>query len=257
MTTPMHTRCPQCQTIFHVTPAQLEARAGLVRCGICTGAFQADQNLIETLPNNHSTARASATDEIARTDPIERTVTGQPDSPADDLPLMNEFPLTPKRRRTPTAVWLLGSVLLLVLLAAQVAYFYAPQLARDARLKPWLALYCERAGCDLKPPRGTLSIELVETAVAPHPRYENALRLSAVLVNRAEQVQPYPVMEVSLTDSEGQALARRSFAPAQYLESPALHGALAPNVAVRARLDVTNADGRAVGYEIRLVAAME
>ncbi|MBI3574103.1 MAG: DUF3426 domain-containing protein [Gammaproteobacteria bacterium] len=289
MTAPLHTRCPQCQTIFHVTPAQLEARAGLVRCGICAGAFQADRNLIETLPNNRNPARASATDEIARTDPIERAVTGQPDSPADDsmdgggttpgtaeveqrrerlpraasgtaaddLPLMNEFPLASKHRRTPTAMWLLGGVLLLVLLAAQVAYFYAPQLARDARLKPWLALYCERAGCDLRPLRGTLPIDLVETAVAPHPRYENALRLSAVLVNRAEQVQPYPVMEVSLTDSEGQVLARRSFAPAQYLESPASHGALAPNIAVRARLDVTNADGRAIGYEIRLVAAVE
>ena len=254
MTAPLHTRCPQCQTIFHVTPAQLEARAGLVRCGICASAFQADQNLIETLPNNRNPARAAATDEIARTDP---TVTGQPDSLADDLPLMNEFPLAPKRRRVPTAVWLLGGVLLLVLLAAQVVYFYAPQLARDARLKPWLALYCERAGCDLKPPRGTLSIELVQTSVAPHPRYENALRLSAVLVNRAEQAQSHPVMEVSLTDSEGQVLARRSFTPAQYLESPAAHGALAPNVAVRAHLDVTNADGRAVGYEIRLVTAPE
>ena len=52
MTAPMHTRCPQCQTIFHVTPAQLEARAGLVRCGICAGAFQADQNLIEALPDS-------------------------------------------------------------------------------------------------------------------------------------------------------------------------------------------------------------
>ncbi|MEK7796511.1 MAG: zinc-ribbon and DUF3426 domain-containing protein [Pseudomonadota bacterium] len=258
MTAPMHTRCPQCQTIFHVTPAQLEARAGLVRCGICAGAFQADQNLIETLPNNHRAAHTPAADEIARTDPIERTVTGPPNSPADDdLPLMNEFPLVPERSSTPTAVWLLGGVLLLVLLAAQVAYFYAPQLARDARLKPWLALYCERAGCDLKPPRGTLSIELVQTSVAPHPRYENTLRLSAVLVNRAEQAQPYPVMEVSLTDSEGQVLARRSFTPAQYLESPAAHGALAPNVAVRAHLDVTNADGRAVGYEIRLVTSPE
>lgn len=255
MTTPMHTRCPQCQTIFHVTPAQLEARAGLVRCGICASAFQADQNLLETLPANHNRSRVTGTDEIERTDPIEHTVTGPPDRPADDdLPLMNEFPLVPERRRTPTAVWLLGGVLLLALLAAQVAYFYAPQLARDARLKPWLTLYCERTGCDLKPPRGTASIELVQTSVAPHPRYENALRLQAILVNRAEQAQPYPVMEVSLTDSEGQVLARRSFAPAQYLEPPAPHDALTPNVAVRARLDVTNADGHAVGYEIRLVA---
>ncbi|MDO8595968.1 MAG: DUF3426 domain-containing protein, partial [Sulfuricaulis sp.] len=191
-------------------------------------------------------------------DPIERTITGPSGSPTDDdLPLMNEFPLAPKRQRVPTAVWLLGGVLLLVLLMAQVAYFYAPQLARDARLKPWLALYCERTGCDLKPPHGTSSIELVQTSVAPHPRYENALRLQAILVNRAEQAQSHPVMEVSLTDSEGQVLTRRSFTPAQYLESPVAPGALAPNVAVRAHLDVTNADGRAVGYEIRLVTAPE
>lgn len=256
MTQPFYTRCPECQTIFHVTPAQLAARAGLVRCGICAGAFQADRNLIETLPNSYPTAHAPATDAIARTDPIERADTGPPESPADDLPLMNEFPVAPKRR-IPTGVWLLGGVLLLVLLAAQVAYFYAPQLARDARLRPWLALYCERAGCDLRPARGALPIDLVETAVAPHPRYENALRLSAVFVNRADTPQPWPLMEVSLTDSEGQVLARRGFAPAQYLEAPAAGAALAPNVAVRARLDVTNADGRAVGYEIRLVAAME
>ncbi len=252
MTTPMYTRCPQCQTIFYVTPAQLEARGGLVRCGVCASAFRADQNLIETLPNRRDDARATATNEITRTGPIERL-----EIPADDLPLMNEFPSAPTRSRIPTAVWLLGGVLLLVLLAAQVAYFYAPQLARDARLRPWLALYCEHAGCDLRPPPGTLPIELVQTSVAPHPRYENALRLQAVLVNRAENAQPYPLLEVSLTDSEGQVLARRGFMPAQYLESPAAGATLAPNVAARARLDVTTADGRAVGYEIRLVAAME
>jgi predicted Zn finger-like uncharacterized protein len=252
----MYTRCPHCQTVFHVSPAQLEARGGMVRCGICANAFRADQNLFETLPSDDiaPATRADTTEEITRTEPIEPP-TGT--APADDLPLMNEFPLARKRGRVPTALWWLGGLLLLALLAAQAAYFYAPQLARDARLKPWLALYCEKTGCDIKPARGVLPIDLAQTAVAPHPRYENALRLSAVLVNRAETVQPYPLMEVALTDSEGKPLARRPFAPAQYLLAPAAANGLTPNVAVRAQIDVTNVDGRAVGYEIRLVAAPE
>ena len=257
MTAPMHTRCPQCQTIFHVTSAQLEARAGLVRCGICASAFQADQNLIETLPNNHRAAHTPAADEIARTDPIERTVTGPPNSPADDdLPLMNEFPLVPERSSTPTAVVARrraaagaargpGGVFLRTATRARRApQAVACALLRTRRLRPQTAArdIVDRAG--------------LQTSVAPHPRYENALRLSAVLVNRAEQAQPYPVMEVSLTDSEVRCW-RAAVSRRQYLESPAAHGALAPNVAVRAHLDVTNADGRAVGYEIRLVTSPE
>ncbi len=253
----MYTRCPHCQTVFHVSPAQLEARGGMVRCGICDNAFRADQNLFEALPSDEdvtTTARVATTEEITRTEPIEPPTAT---APTDDLPLMNEFPLARKRGKVPTALWYIGGVLLLTLAAAQVAYFYAPQLARDARLRPWLALYCEKTGCDIRPPRGALPIDLAQTAVAPHPRYENALRLSAVLVNRADTVQRYPLMEVALTDSEGKLLARRQFTPAQYLETPAAGGGLMPNIAVRAQIDVTNVDGRAVGYEIRLVATPE
>ncbi len=255
----MYTRCPHCQTVFHVSPAQLEARGGMVRCGICANAFQADQNLFETLPSDDTVPakRTNTTEEITRTEPIEPPTGAGNATAADDLPLMNEFPLARKRRRVPTVLWWFGALLLLVLLAAQVAYFYAQQLARDARLRPWLALYCEKTGCDIKPPRGALPIDLAQTAVAPHPRYENALRLSAVLVNRANTMQPYPLMEVALTDSEGKLLARRPFTPAQYLLAPATTNGLTPNVAVRAQIDVTNVDGRAVGYEIRLIAVQE
>jgi len=245
----MYTRCPQCRTVFRITPAQLEARHGLVRCGVCAAAFQAEQTLLDTLPA--AGAAATPTPDIAPTEPMENVPTAVPD---DGLPLMNDLPLAHRRRRLPTALWFLGGVLLLVLLAAQAGYFYAPQLARDARLRPWLVLYCERLGCDVQPPPGRLPIDLVETAVEPHPEYQNALRLHAVLVNRAERAQPWPLMEVSLTDSEGKVLARRHFTAAQYLESPPADGA-PPAVAVRARLDVIHGDLRAVGYEIRLTAA--
>ena len=47
-------------------------------------------------------------------------------------------------------------------------------------------------------------------------------------------------------------ITRRAFAPIQYSETP-LEGALTPNVVATALLDITNPDGKAVGYEIRLV----
>ena len=40
------TRCPHCQTRFRVTPAQLELRAGMVRCGACREIFNGREHLL-------------------------------------------------------------------------------------------------------------------------------------------------------------------------------------------------------------------
>ncbi len=39
-------RCPHCKTRFRVTPAQLELRAGLVRCGACREIFNGREHLL-------------------------------------------------------------------------------------------------------------------------------------------------------------------------------------------------------------------
>lgn len=40
------TRCPGCETSFRVTPSQLEAASGLVRCGACLIVFSANENML-------------------------------------------------------------------------------------------------------------------------------------------------------------------------------------------------------------------
>jgi predicted Zn finger-like uncharacterized protein len=48
----MKTRCPDCQTVFRVTPEQIKARAGKVRCGHCRTVFDALDCLVdETRPD--------------------------------------------------------------------------------------------------------------------------------------------------------------------------------------------------------------
>jgi predicted Zn finger-like uncharacterized protein len=43
----MKTRCPDCQTVFRVTPEQIKARAGKVRCGHCRAVFNALDGLFD------------------------------------------------------------------------------------------------------------------------------------------------------------------------------------------------------------------
>ena len=43
----MKSRCPNCQTVFRITPEQMKARAGKVRCGQCQAVFNALDSLLE------------------------------------------------------------------------------------------------------------------------------------------------------------------------------------------------------------------
>lgn len=61
----MKTRCPNCQTVFRVTPEQLKARAGKVRCGTCQAAFNALDHLIENVDPPAPPATVLVADAVA------------------------------------------------------------------------------------------------------------------------------------------------------------------------------------------------
>ncbi|GAB4291688.1 MAG: DUF3426 domain-containing protein [Thiohalomonadaceae bacterium] len=46
----MYTQCPACRTYFRITPEQLQAAGGKVRCGECRNVFHAPDFLTDTLP---------------------------------------------------------------------------------------------------------------------------------------------------------------------------------------------------------------
>lgn len=67
----MKTRCPGCETIFRVTPAQLKARAGKVRCGQCQSVFDALDSLLD---ENEGVESAGATPSFTAEAPIQPPV---------------------------------------------------------------------------------------------------------------------------------------------------------------------------------------
>ncbi len=55
----MLTRCPSCTTTFRVTPEQVKARHGQVRCGRCQHVFDAIEFLVDAAPVNTATSSAT------------------------------------------------------------------------------------------------------------------------------------------------------------------------------------------------------
>lgn len=262
----MYTRCPNCQTVFTLTPSQLKARDGLARCGQCRQVFRADEHLLDGAPPGSSAratrraghSRKSASRPAAPTK--ERTAKrgkSAPIEPADRPPGQETQAPGAGTHRTRAVFWMLGSFLLLLALLGQVVFFYGGELsAGSPELRAGAEQVCRVLGCRIRPRQDIRQIDLADARVGPHPTYDQALRVRATLVNQAGFVQPYPLLEVTLTDSEGVTIARRSFAPTEYLGKTAapLDG-MPVNVAVAASLDVTQPPGRGVGYEIRLLPA--
>lgn len=136
-----------------------------------------------------------------------------------DYVLPPELEYEPKRKRLlPTAIWMVGTLLMAALLLGQFAHHEAAMLAsRYDEARPWLEELCKHTGCQLPPRRSLAAIEMTTNTVQSHPRYKDALLVTATLINRAPFDQPYPDVEILMTDLQERAVARRRFTPEQYL----------------------------------------
>ena len=85
---PLMTRCSHCQTVFRITPEQLRAHGGRVRCGRCLQVFNGLETLVPEAPapaNADATALDPAAAELAPDIPAEadaRAVAGIAAEPA-------------------------------------------------------------------------------------------------------------------------------------------------------------------------------
>lgn len=255
----LQTKCPACETTFALDEEQLRARDGLVRCGRCSIVFRADRYLVRIPKRGRGKTRPSAR-RAPKTAARPRRNTPMPaPTPAEAQeeflsPLLARLLSAKRPIRILSAFWAVGAVALVLALAAQIVFFYASELALRPTLRPWVAEACAYLGCEIRPREDVTAIELLRTSVATHPEQANALRLRLMMVNRASFTQPYPMLELSLTDSVGAVVARRTFAVHEYVKRRDAVQGMLPHVAVDATLDLTKPDAHAGGYEIRLVA---
>jgi predicted Zn finger-like uncharacterized protein len=289
----MFTRCPHCDTVFRVTPQQLQASSGQVRCGRCQEVFDAFSTLTSRLPGGRLEEAGIA---VAHPQPAVLCERYEPPVPGDEPssagvlaphepappapmygaagtpipPVSGNLPepeiLTlppelfgvaagPPGRRWP---WALGCLLGLLTLIAQAAWFFPGEIAlRLPNLRPLLVQYCDWTGCRAELPQvpDLLFIEASDLQLLD-PAHPNEVLLTATVRNRAGFVQALPLLELTLTDGANRTAARKVFKPPEYLGT-----SLAPDAGIGAgqevsvRLYLDTGDLKAAGYRLYLFFA--
>ncbi len=228
------TQCPQCGTHFKITEAQRNAHQGRVRCGKCQTVFNAVENLYTPPPQQ--LALPLVLDDIADVTGLHKVYDPYADmespvsiSPEAAARMSNDFshipdmyikpgakPLTPRQ-----TLWLtIGSVLLGLTLLLQLTYFFRVEIAaRMPGLKPAMLQICAVLHCTLPLPQKIDLISIESSELEADPAQPNIITLHALLRSRAPYAMAYPSIELTLTDLQDNAIARRTFGPAQYLPS--------------------------------------
>jgi len=268
------TQCPQCSTRFKVSQEQLDAHQGLVRCGRCQTVFNATEYLQDDQPSpqldlpiaveepqpapataTHAEpdfSRAEFQDGAAQnnTGPAEPITRAQKitflhhsdDAPAESAKKKSSWP------------WVAGSVLLLIILLAQAAYFFRVELAANQPgLKPVLTTWCSLLQCTVPLPQKADLMSIESSDLEADPAQVGVITLNALLRNHAPYAQAYPNLELTLTDAQDKALARRTFRPVEYLKSGEDEKeGLAANRELGVKLNLDTTDLQASGYRLLL-----
>ncbi|VAW98883.1 hypothetical protein MNBD_GAMMA23-2138 [hydrothermal vent metagenome] len=125
---------------------------------------------------------------------------------------------TPPLSTAKRAVYSLASMLLILLLAAQLVVFKSTALANSVpALQPMLLSLCNSLPCRYTGNHNSKQIKIVNRDVRLHPKIKGALLISATIVNQASYTQPYPTILLKFTDLTGNTVAQRYFPPKDYL----------------------------------------
>lgn len=285
------TTCSQCGARFRVTPQQLNAKQGQVRCGRCHAVFNGFEALerhpdddtgsrllaareaaartasdggIETLPVEDIPAPAAAVAPAPA--PAPATVNPPVEAPraasaaASEAPRPRPLsrpdlvlpPIPPKR--PPARAWTFAASLLAIVFFVEMVYAYRGPIAqRYPVVRPWLESVCAKAGCNVAWSHDEALLKLEDSELLEVPGKPNEISLTARIRNLASVEQEYPHIEVTLTDVTGQAAIRRVLRPADYLGRTVRAGeVLAAGGEISIQLRLETPRTKATGYELLL-----
>ncbi|MFZ2852635.1 MAG: DUF3426 domain-containing protein [Rhodocyclaceae bacterium] len=294
----MKTRCPGCNTTFRVTPEQIRARAGKVRCGKCATAFNALDSLLEeaappVAANPDILLEWPAEPEIAEealaelVDAAEPSIEALPETPAEPIEAIEPMseaavqslaresglilpretteipgyskwieggissPASPSARNTRWP-FTLSAFLLALALGVQIVFHFRSEIAIAApALRPALQALSEALDSSIPLPRHADLINIETSDLQADPLRSDLLVLHATLRNRAPYAQAYPLFELTLTDTQDSAIARRVFLPDQYLPPQRVAAPAFPaNTDIAVRLPLELKEISAAGYRL-------
>ena len=235
----MFTRCTACHTVHPVNASLLARGAGKYRCGKCKKLCNALDSLFDEWPRAGD--RPPAVGELpvlgmpidledarkARLTPDEAALRGDTET----------IPGVPARSGNKLArlTWITMALVIAVTVTVKLAEFYQKPLTNQ-------------------PFRDLSQIHLVSRDLISHPFQADMLRLTATIVNRAPESQPYPDLEVILLDAGGDPMSTLRFSPPDYLaEGAPADSGMTPQAYLPLILDLPDPGREAVGFELNFL----
>jgi len=157
-----------------------------------------------------------------------------------------------RKSRAATVLWSLGVILFMMIMVLQFAWFNRDAiLARYPQHLPVAKQLCERLGCELIRDHSVASIVVLNRDVRDHPGFYNVLLVNVTIENQSTQVLPYPVILLSLFDTNGRISGYRQISPQEYLgENTVVEAGMRPSEPTHLVLEVTGSTDTAVSFEI-------
>src|SRR5580692_848104 len=159
------------------------------------------------------------------------------------------FDPTPQESARSFIPWLAAAITAGVLLIVQVVHQNREWLAAHAPLGGSLSRLYSKMGTPVSPPANLSAYQLRQWGVTGDPAGDGTLRLRASILNTAAQLEPYPLLRVTLANRFGGSIGTRDFEPSEYLGKPTAK-LLAPGERTDATLDILDPGKSAEGFEI-------
>lgn len=116
-----------------------------------------------------------------------------------------------------SVAWGAGIALAVAGLCVQLLVHRFDTWSQDPFLRPVYGAACAVLSCVLPRSRPVGDIAVLDLVARAHPSVAGALVVEAAVRNEAPSSQPFPQLELRLSNAAGEVVTTRRFAPAQYL----------------------------------------
>ena len=160
-----------------------------------------------------------------------------------------ELSEAPKKSRKSFGPWLGGAIAAALLLVGQVVHHNRETLTAHGPLASMLRALYASIGSPLGGAPNLAAFQLRQWGVTGDADGDATLRVRASILNTTAQMQPFPLLRVTLANRYGTRIGTRDFEPHEYLGKPVAR-LLAPGEKVDAMLNILDPGKEAEGFEI-------
>lgn len=164
---------------------------------------------------------------------------------------LEEEPSPGQRART-QGLWLLAVLVVVAGLFMQTRYWLFDELSTIPSAREPLKLFCQLAGCNVPAPLMGPPFRVLQTRVDLDPQLPGAVIVKVHFANRTAAPRPYPAIQLTLTDREGETIGKRTYTAKDYATATNA-GELPANSVAVISLHLAGPDENAVGFEASIV----